>query len=431
MTDIGFASRRLHIFLLSLCLLLVSSGVMAATWYVDPASSGGDGTSSAPWPGLQSAFNSGKVAAGDVIHLEQGNYGQVSIQGQRFSKPVRLVSDPQYPAHFSALNIQRSGNISIDGVAVWTLPGEEPVRQIVEINSENIVLSRFDIRGSGPDTNYFSWSKQRWLDASSGIRARGRGIVLRENRVTGTGFGIGTIDAGAKVLGNVIRGFAGDGIRAIGDKTLVQGNYIADTVKVNDNHNDGIQSWSRGPNGRSGAGTVKGLVIDANTIVEWNGPQNHPLRFALQGIGLFDGMFEDLVISNNVIIISAWHGIAVYGGINAKIQNNTLISSSGPSREKPWIAVRDHRNGTQSSGGVVANNIAPRYQIGAGPGKRNNHVLIYPHSEMVFGADGSVRLKFGSKLIGLADAANAPDHDRVGAPRGATVNPGAFQAVAN
>lgn len=431
MTGYSPRFRQLGGVVAALILIFASSAVLAANWYVDPAAPGGDGTSDAPWSDLDTAFASGKVGAGDVIHLAQGEYGEVLIRGQKFSSPLRLVSDPQYPAHFSALNIQKSANISVEGVAVWTLPGDEPVRQLVEINANNVLLSRLDIRGSGPDTNYFAWSKQRWIDTSSGIRARGRGVVLQQNLLTGMGFAIGTLDPDAKVLGNVIRGFSRDAIRAIGDNTLLQGNYITDSVKVNDNHNDGIQSWSRGKDGKSGAGTVHNLVIDANTIIEWTGPAKHPLRFALQGIGLFDGMFEDVVITNNVIMVSAHHGIAVYGGIDARIVNNTLVNAVGVSRKAPWIKLTPHKNDTPSSGGIVANNLAPVFTIrGDGTKMAMNHPLIYPATELVFGSDGSVRLKSGSKLIGLAETDVAPDHDRAGAPRRGQINPGAFQAPA-
>lgn len=419
---------------------MVGAGAPASaeSYYVDPTAKAGaaDGSRDHPWPSVVKALKSGTVVGGDVLHLAPGEHGDIRLERLVFEAPVTLLSDPQDPAHFSYLHIKWVRNLVVDGVAIWPTEGSASTTgPLIEENGVNTVLRNLDIRGRADAPAYLDWTKDDWLTRQRGaLRSKGRNMRFENNTILGMAMAIGTIGEGAQVIGNTIRGFSGDAIRAIGDQSLVQGNTAMDCVKVNDNHDDGIQSWSRGANGRSGGGVVQGLTLDANTIIEWTGPEDHPLRCALQGIGLFDGMFEDLTITNNVIAVSAFHGISVYGGKNVLIANNTLINAKGISRKAPWIGVYPHKNKTPSQDVIVANNIAPAYKLTPDFKERNqaiaNHVVIYPARDMYLSGPESFRLKPDSALRGTADPTLAPKTDRTGQTRGrtggASTNPGAF-----
>lgn len=413
---------------------------LAESYHVDPAAAAvpaADGSRDRPWPSVAAALNSGRVVGGDTVHLAPGDHGDVLLERLAFEAPVTLLSDPRDRAHFSYLNLKWVRNLVVDGVALWPKAGSRSTAgPLIEENGAHIVLRNLEIRGREDAADYRGWSKQDWLTEQRGaLRSKGRHMRFENSTILGVGHAIATIGEGAQVRGNTIDGFAGDAIRAIGDDTLVQGNTITDCIKVDDNHDDGVQSWSRGADGRSGGGVVRALTVDANTIVEWTGPKDHPLRCALQGIGLFDGMFEDLTVSNNVIVISAFHGIGVYGAVGARIVNNTLINANGISRKAPWIGIFPHKDGTPSTGATVANNIAPTYVLQPDFAKRNralaNHVVIYPARDLQISGGGQFRLKPGSRLHGTADAALAPGTDRSGQPRGldGTTDPGAFDGA--
>ena len=218
-------------------------------------------------------------------------------------------------------------------------------------------------------------------------------------------------------------GFSGDGMCSLGNDTLIIGNLVKDHVQVDGNHPDGFQSWSRGPDGAMGKGVVRGLVIENNTLLEWTGPADNPVRGDLQGIGMFDGMFEDLVIQNNLIVVSAYHGIAVAGVRGAKIVNNTLLNPRRPGVRYPWITVTGHKNGTPSERVLIANNIVPWLTF---HGKRpdwvtleDNLLTTYPAAVLVGPYQGDFHPLQGGAAIGGGDATAAPPHRHSGqAPPG-------------
>jgi len=409
---------------------------LAETYHVDPAAAaeGADGSSAHPWPSLQAAFAAGRLAGGDTVDLAAGTYGAVTLAKVGFATPLTLLSAPGHGAHFSKLTLTGTRNLVVDGIRVapeQNVAGKHG--QLIEENGTNTVLRNLDVWGQADVSDFYSWSKDDWNGMTySGVRSRGKNLVLENSTFTATDFAIGTVGDGAKVLHNTIHGFSGDGIRAIGDNTLVEGNLITDCFKVNDNHDDGFQSWSRGPKGKSGGGTVTGLTVTGNTIIEWTGPKDHPLHGALQGISMFDGMFKDLTVSNNVIDISAFHGIALYGGLDSKIVNNTLINWNGISRKAPWIAVHPHRNHTRSHAVTVANNIGPKFDVSdlaTDPGSHieNNQVVIYPARDLQLSGPDRFHLKPDSPLRGTADPAYAPAVDHDGKKRSGRIDPGAFQ----
>jgi hypothetical protein len=408
---------------------------LGADHFVVPGSApGGDGSAAQPWSSIAEAFGNGVVNSGDTIHLAEGDYGAVTLQGLAYDQLVTLRAAPGTLARFSRLVLDRTRNVAIDGITLWPDPGSGGGGALVSETGQGNVLRNLDIRGRQAADMYTSWSAQDWrMDPRVGAKLMGSHSILENSRLTGLAEGLGIIGPDATVIGNTFRGFGGDAIRIVGDGALVRFNNIADCVKISENHDDGIQAWARGPDGRAGQGVLSGVTIDANTILEWTGPPDHPLRCSLQGIGLFDGMFEDLTISNNVVSVSAYHGISVAGAVNARIVNNTVVNAVQISRKGPWIQLADHKNGTPTLDSLVANNIAPRFLGGdtvrAANRFEGNHVVIYPVRDLEQDADGAWRLHPDGRLRGLSDPLSTPPTDRTGQRRDPSdgLDPGAFE----
>ena len=144
------------------------------------------------------------------------------------------------------------------------------------------------------------------------------------------------------ISGNRITELTSDGLRLVAGN-VVRNNYVANFLRVDDDHIDGFQSIGDVTN------PVRDLVLDGNTILEWAHPVNHPLRASLQGIGMFDGFYDNFRISNNVVSVTSHHGISVYGGRAESDLNNTVVQQSGNPNNIPWIGVFNHKNGTPSS----------------------------------------------------------------------------------
>jgi hypothetical protein len=109
---------------------------------------------------------------------------------------------------------------------------------------------------------------------------------------------------------------------------------------------------------------IRDLTLDSNTIIEWTHAPDHPLRGGLQGIGMFDGPYENLLIQNNVVVTRHTHGISVYGAFGAQIINNTVVSLSGRPGKYPMIRVKKQKDGTPSENVRVANNLAMGFEGG-------------------------------------------------------------------
>ena len=255
--------------------------------------------------------------------------------------------------------------------------------------------------------------------------------MISDSDATGLYHAIGTSGRGAQLLNNRVLGYSGDGARALGDNSLVRGNSFQDCVKVDGNHDDGFMAWSLGPGKTVGQGTIKGLVIENNLIEEWTGPKNHPLICELQGI-FIGGYLDDLVIRNNVVSVSAYHGITAYGVTRGLIANNTLINSRGPSRTQPWIGIWGHKDRRSRQVSVV-NNIAPLFKVdakpGSSPGQFKNAALVYPAQQLRAPYSGDYRPLPGSGLVDSGNSRLAPGEDIAGNPRpsGAGVDIGAYE----
>lgn len=289
-------------------IVLVSDPADSETYYV--ASLGtkiqgtSDGSESRPFLSLQGAFASGKVKGGDTLLLKDGPYGNVTIKANAaFDSPVTIASLNGNGAHFDRILLaQNTRNLTLRNLSVWPRDPASGTNYLVRAyeTTSDIVIDGLDIRSEEGAAAYMQWDLARWgARKYSGVLLQGpRGHVIN-SRLTGIYHGI-IVGTESRVVKNTISGFNGDGLRAHSD-SLVQGNIVYDCVKTDSNHDDGFQAFR-----------TKNLVVDGNFFFEWTGDPSHPLICNLQGIGLFDGFYENTRITNNVVSVSAYHGISIY-----------------------------------------------------------------------------------------------------------------------
>ncbi len=370
----------------------LAGAAAAASFAVDPAAvANGDGSAEAPFASVVEAIASGRPAGGDTLCLAPGDHGALLLDRVAFDRPLMLTSARlDAPAEFSGIVLRNSQNIVLDGARVRPRPQDSGRRMLVEEHGSHNVLRNLDIRGAARNTPYRSWTAGDWQERTSdGILSRGTDVRIENNRLYGVHFGIAATGRGAVIENNSVLGFSGDGMRVLGGDSLLRGNYIADCFKVDDNHDDGLQSWSIGEDRRPGGGTVYRMTIEDNSFLEWTdlGTRDHPLRCALQGIGMFDGLFDSLVIRRNLVSVSAWHGIFLSGARNVRIEDNLVLNARGPDRRRPWIGVGDHKDGRPSLGVFSGGNIAPAYSYSRGSlrkgGARTDQVVAYPARDLV------------------------------------------------
>ncbi len=415
---------------LFLALALAPPAAAQTSHYVAPpgwqGAGTGDGTQANPWRSIGDALKA--AAAGDTLLLMDGSYGGLRWTGSTAAtpeKPITIRSLNGKGAHFEWIHLQwQANNLTFRDLSLW--PTQAPVGRptgnlvFAERDISNIVVDGLDIRGRVDAPNsMFTWTVEEWSALPNGIMIGAPNSRIANNTITGIGFAIQTRGDSADnvdITGNVIDGFNGDGIRPLGDNTRVIGNRITNSFNLsNGNHDDGIQSWV------TKNGVQVGLRLEENVIIGWTGPPGHPLRAVdLQGIGLFDGPFEGLVIRNNLVAVTHVWGIAAYGARNAVISHNTAVDLEPGLKWSPKISARNHKNGTPPENVLVTNNLAMSFETNAPAGSvtfAGNSVISSPGAVFEDPAAYDYRPRADSGFIDTADPAHAAARDVFGNAR--------------
>jgi parallel beta-helix repeat protein len=315
----------------------------------------------APWKSVNQVLSSGQVKAGDRILLLDGYHGNISLRGMVFSSPIVIASAPGATAHVDTILATGTRNVIFRDLKVWprTIMTSSAIVRTYPDTSD-LAFVNLDIRGASDAGNYMNWTLTDWRTGlQTGMMLQGPRMTVTNTRTTAIQYGIVATGADALLDNNIVDGFSGDGMRALGNNSVVTNNKIQNCFFLNDGiHRDGFQSYSIGPGGKIGTGTQYNLVLRNNKIFEWASPIKNSMRCRLQGISLFDGTYDGFRIENNIVVVSAYHGIAIAGAQNTIVANNTVVNPSGAASKYPWIRLAFTKNGIPSRNSQVVNNLA-------------------------------------------------------------------------
>jgi hypothetical protein len=426
--------------MLSAAVLIISGFCSAAEVHVDPVNGApdGDGSAARPWAELQQVIDRNRAKAGDTIVLHSGDYGELQIVSKNNATPITIAAVDGNEPRFTHVHVQMSSQWVLRGLHVAPDPdAAERPRNLINIvpygrgSVSDITIEHCALK-SADDTS--KWSKDDWnRRAVSGINAGGTRITIRHNQLTNINFGISVTASHALVEHNTIENFSGDGLRGLGDHSTFQYNTVKNCYDVNKNHDDGFQSWSRGDDGKVGTGVVKGIKLIGNTFVNYTDP-DQPHRGTLQGIGCFDGFFEDWVVANNVVVTDHWHGITLLGARNCVIVHNTVIDQNDRRPGPPWVMIGRHKDGRASTGCIVRNNLTTAVRIDRGQDVAADHNLIVDDPARYFvDAEGfDLRPRPGCPAIDAGGDAPGVEMDLAGTkrPQGAAADIGAYEYTA-
>ncbi|QDU58135.1 right-handed parallel beta-helix repeat-containing protein [Aeoliella mucimassa] len=436
----------------------------ATDFYIDPVhgTPEGQGTKGSPWQSLQGVFDRGLVQSqqweslpptdatklvaknpqgvvnpGDTIHLLPGDHGTLTLRGYYNEQPITLCAEPANQAVLHRISLVAASNWVFKDLTLTPNPKETKRRgDLISVRNHGHHGKVHDITvegcqlSSASDSDIAKWTIEDWNKLpANGILADGTQITIRNNQVRNVNFGISVNASHSLVEHNLVENFAGDGLRGLGDYSVFQYNTVKNCYDVNDNHDDGFQSWSTG-SGRPGSGKVVGITLRGNVIINFEDP-NQPFRGPLQGIGCFDGMFEDWVVENNVIVVDQWHGLTLLGATGCRIVNNTVVDAAEGRPGPAWICIDKHKNGTPATNNVVRNNLVTSLRVPDRQANQVDHNLVIESLEQEF-TDPSAfdfSLKADSKAIDAGAADLAPEIDIAGTPRpqGKAVDLGAYE----
>jgi hypothetical protein len=130
---------------------------------------------------------------------------------------------------------------------------------------------------------------------------------------------------------------------------VIRGNLIRSSrhTPAEPLHPDGIQGWT------SKGSTNQNVVVDSNKIINLNPAEDDNL----QGISIFDGKWDGLTVTNNLVITNTWSGITLFGVANALVINNTVLATR-PDKRPTWLSIARAKDKTPSQHVVVRNNMA-------------------------------------------------------------------------
>lgn len=337
--------------LVLLLLILIPAAPRAAEIRVDPDGQG-------DFASLSDALADGAVARGDTVTLAPGWHGPLLLDGEALAAgegPVALAAEPGTRA--LRLAVTGPGQWIVEGLRLGPREVGPPDAEPWLSTGPQTAGSTFrDITIAGAPGGAGGWSRRDWRDrARHGLLLGGRRHHAEDIEIRDTYHAAVITAPGSTVRDLDIRGFAGDGVRALADDLVVEDSRIRDCVDVDDNHDDGIQSWSLGPDG-PGTGVIRNVTLRRNLIVQRTAP--HPFGCILQGIGLFDGIFEDWRIENNVVRVGHPHGITVMGARRVQVVNNTVLGPRQTRYSHPWVTITEHKDGRPAEDSLIAGNIA-------------------------------------------------------------------------
>lgn len=430
---------RLRFALAALTLLAAPvSQALAATYYVAPVSSPptctSDGTLACPFASITAAFSSKKIIGGDTVLLMDGDHAGVDKMNFTFDSMVTIQSQNGSNARIPFIHFDDTAkNIRLRNLKIWRDDGDVGTTFLIRTYSgaSYLTFENLELRSRQDSNNYLAWTADRWnAVATTAMDLRGSYITVRNCTLTGVRGGI-YMGPNALVENNIVDGFAEDGMKGVSNSTF-RNNLVKNAFSViSGYHRDGFQAYT------TPDAPITNLVLDSNTIIQWTQAPGNPLMGSLQGVGMFDGWYDNLTIRNNLVVTDHSHGISVYGTRGAKILNNTVVDLSGLPGTVPWIMLSALKDGTPSQNVVLANNVAMQIAAASDPANnvvvQNNSVILDPATTFQGISTLNYRPTTASGFIDTADAATSTTTDILGTarPSGAAPDRGAYEVVAS
>lgn len=437
------------------CAILISVSVKSQKFYIDPLNGSADGNGSFdhPWKTLQEVIEqnliesyepvnypydgtgelklknvAAPVSGGDTLILRTGYHGNINLLRYFNRDTIFVMAEKDNFPTLARLKLTAGKNWKFAGLNVSPEFAEEYTRDnIFRLESHNwsgpvsdVVIENC-IGWSVDDPS--GWSAKDWDTlACTGISCNASNVELLNNILRNVNFGISVSGNNCVISNNSIINFSGDGLRGLGNDLIFEYNTVKNCYDVNENHDDGFQSWAT-----NGEGPER-ITLRGNTIINYEDP-DQPFRGTLQGIGLFDGPYIDWIIENNVIMVDHWHGISIYGGINCRVVNNTVVDLNDVSPGPPWIRVADQKDSTHSINCIVRNNLATSFTIGEGVTADHNIKIKNYDEYFVNYVNHNLHLKTGCPAIDSGYAVFAPltDIEGIARPQGNAVDIGAYE----
>ncbi len=290
--------------------------------------------------GLIAAVKAAK--SGDVILLEAGQYSGVKFIGLQLEGVTIQSKDAAAKAVLTDLTVKGSSGLTFKDLELVV----DPAKTVFSFNihqSRDITLSGLKVHGQ---TNGVI------TEQGDGIMVReSSNIVIADSEFHHLTHALSHLDNdGLTVINNSFHHLAIDGMRGGGSSNvLVKGNSFTDFFPPPGAHPDGIQFWTTNT-----TEVTRNIIVTENVITRGDGGPVQGIFFR----DTFDKLpYENITITNNLVIGGMYNGIMLDGGNGFLIHGNVV---AGLPDQRSWIRLENALNGT------LSDNISTFYLFGAG-----------------------------------------------------------------
>lgn len=304
------------------------------------------------------------VKAGDTIQLGAGNYGDVLIRGKVFTTDVTITSkDPGNPAVLHSLNVMNSGGINFVGVNVDYTPDATTMTfsAAVKVTDSADITIKGGVINSGAAVSGVTADATK-LDGTGNVIGMwtARGINIHGSKdVVVDGVEITKVFRGITMGESENVTIKNSYIHNVRTSHIVGADLDGLTIENNHleeahpfkwgtiDHGDFIHIWTD-PSDQTTA--TKNIKITGNFIEQGNGT-------AILGIYLDDNRnklgFDNVTISNNVILNGDGQGVRLENTFNSVVSNNTMLQTSGTTKDAPGIILTDGSHDVEVKGNIT------------------------------------------------------------------------------
>lgn len=247
---------------------------------------------------------------GAVIQLAAGDYGELRIANRTRGEITIRSGEAEDPAEFTSLTIASSSGVTIENLRFTRRPLKQAYGLLV-VGSQGVHVQNSEFAGPGTEGETRPLAAVMLRDST--------GLAIRRSHFSRYRHGIALLNVGEVIIAdNRFADLQTDGIRGGGASNIViERNKFTNFHPAPKDHPDGIQLWST-----QQTKSAHNIAIRDNLIYRGTGAPT-------QGIFVRDTFgqapFENVSITNNIVLGGLFNGITVAGVRQGKIFGNTVI----------------------------------------------------------------------------------------------------------
>lgn len=260
----------------------------------------------------QGLMNAVQFAAdGDVIKLASGTYSGIILRTANFANGITITSaDPTRPAVITDLKVRGSDGLTFSNLNLTNTGNLNLAFQFS--GSSNLTLDNLNVSGVPGSAAAMNAQLMIIRDSSN--------IQLTNSEFSYGYHGVSLLNTSfATVQGNYFHDLRTDGVRGGGNSDYtIRSNVFTNFHPAVGDHPDAIQLWTNNT-----STSASNIVIDSNIVMRGNGSPT-------QGIFMRDisgtTPFQNVVVTNNVVLGGRYNGIAISGVNNGFFADNIVQS---------------------------------------------------------------------------------------------------------